>query len=200
MWAPELRAAALNAGWGEAFGRYKGIEVLKHPNDLFSIQEIIWDTQPDLLVETGTWKGGSAIYYADLGVEVISVDLAPARPPPEWVGVTYLRGSSTNPRNLYLINQACQDKRVMVLLDSAHDKQNVLDELVAYAPLVSEGCYLIVEDTALGRELQDTIHDDGNGPADALEEWLPDHPEFTVDLHRERFGPTMNPNGYLLKQ
>ena len=199
MWTPELRVAALKAGWGSAFGQWKGVEVLKLPSDLMSIQEIVWETKPDILVETGTWKGGSACFYGDLGVQVLSVDLAPARPPPEHPNVTYYRGRSTNPRNLYLINQACRDNRVMVLLDSAHDKQTVADELEFYAPLVSSGCYLIVEDTALGRELQDTIHDDGDGPADALEEWLPDHPEFVADPYRERYGPTMNPGGFLLR-
>lgn len=199
MWTVELRKAALEAGWGDAFGFYKGIETLKHPNDLFSIQEIIWDTKPDLVVETGTWKGGSAHFYADLGPDVVTVDLAPARPPPPHPKVTYLRGSSTNPRNLYLVTQACQNKTVMVLLDSAHDKQNVADELNAYANLVTPGCYMVVEDTALGTWLTGTVHDGGDGPADALDEWLPDHPEFTVDVYRERFGPTMNPDGYLLR-
>ena len=161
--------------------------------------EIIHETRPDIIVETGTWKGGSAVFYADLGVEVVSVDLAPASATPEYPGVTYLRGYSTSDLNLYRVTQAVQDKRVMVSLDSAHDKANVLAELEAYAPFVSEGCYLIVEDTALGTWLTGTIHDDGDGPADALNEWLPDHPEFVVDEHRERFGPTMHPGGWLLR-
>jgi cephalosporin hydroxylase len=199
MWTEQLKTAALVAGWGDAFGHWKGIEVLKHPNDLLSIQEIIHETGVDLVVETGTWKGGSAHYYGDLGVDVLSVDKAPAKTPPPHPNVEYLRGSSTSPRTLYLVNQACIDRRVMVLLDSDHAKANVAAELEAYAPLVAPGCYLIVEDTALGRELRDTIHDDGDGPADALEAWLPAHPEFKVDLHRERFGPTMNPGGYLLR-
>ena len=198
-WTTELKADALRASWGDSFGSWKGIPVLKHPNDLLSIQEIIHDTDVDLLVETGTYKGGSAHCYADLGADVISVDKAVSKDPPPHPNIEYIRGSSTSPRTLYLVNQACIDRRVMVLLDSDHSKANVTAELEAYALMVSVGCYLIVEDTALGRELQDTIHDDGDGPADALEDWLPDHPEFEADLHRERFGPTMNPGGFLLR-
>ncbi len=197
MWTEELKTAALAAGWGEAYGFWKGIPILKLPNDLLSIQEIIHDTDVDLLVETGTYKGGSAHYYADIGVDVISVDKAVAKDPPPHPKVEYIRGSSTSPRTLYLMYEACRDRRVMVLLDSDHSKANVTAELEAYASMVTEGCYLIVEDTALGRELRPTIHDDGDGPADALDDWLPDHPEFEVDLFRERWGPTMNPNGYL---
>lgn len=199
MWTADLRRAALAASWGDSYTHWKGVEVLKHPNDLVSMQEIIWDTKPDVIIETGTWKGGSAMFYADLGVEVHSVDKAPASATPPYPGVHYYRGESTLPRNLYRITQAVQGKRVMVSLDSDHSKANVLAELDAYHRFVSIGCYLVVEDTALGTWLTGTVHDDGDGPAAALDEWLPAHPEFQPDAYRERFGPTMHPGGWLLR-
>jgi cephalosporin hydroxylase len=198
MWTPELRQQALQAQWGDSFGCWKGIEILKHPNDLLSIQEIIHDTDVELVVETGTWKGGSAHYYADLGVDVISVDKSPAKPPPPHPRVEYRNGYSISPTNLYFIGEAAKEKRTMVLLDSDHSKQNVLAELDGYHEFVTPGCYLVVEDTALDTWLE-SVHWPDDGPDAALQEWLPDHPEFVVDEHRERFGPTMNPGGYLLK-
>jgi cephalosporin hydroxylase len=98
---------------------------------------------------------------------------------------------------LYLIRTAIVGKRVMVILDSDHHKQTVLDELREYAPMVSPGCYLIVEDTVFGREIHEDHKDDG--PADALDEWLPDHPEFQVDRSRELYGVSDHPGGWLLR-
>ena len=85
----------------------------------------------------------------------------------------------------------------MVILDSDHTKQHVLDELAAYADLVSPGCYLVVEDTNVnGHPVWPSF---GPGPWEAVHEWLPDHPEFRVDKTRERHLLTMHPNGYLLR-
>jgi len=177
---------------------WKGVRILKHPNDMISTQEIIWDTKPGVVVETGSKYGGSANFYADLGCEVHSVDVAPPHEPAAHPNVTYYRGFSTSPQVLFFIGEAVRGKRVMVILDSDHHKQTVLDELEAYAPFVSSGCYLIVEDTVFGRSIHLSDHKD-DGPADALDEWLPSHPEFRVDSSREKFGVTDHPGGYLLR-
>lgn len=201
-WTSELKLAAYQAWFNsgvEARTRWKGVQILKFPSDLFVAQEIIWETKPDVIIETGTFHGGSACFYGDLGVEVHSVDLAPPKPPPPHPNVTYHRGYSTSPSNVYFIGEAVRDKRVMVILDSDHHKANVLAELEAYGPMVSSGCYLICEDTNLGRSIW-LEEFGGDGPGDALDEWLPDHPEFQVDLSREKHGVTMHPGGFLLRQ
>jgi cephalosporin hydroxylase len=41
------------------------------------------------------------------------------------------------------------------------------------------------------------LEEHGPGPTEALERWLPQHPEFEVDSHRERYFHTFNPGGYL---
>lgn len=172
-------------GWPTSGVSWRGIHVLKQPVDLWLQQEIIWNTKPELIVETGSKYGGSANFYADLGVEVHSVDVAPPKTPVPHFLVTYYRGFSSNPTVHFKIVEACRDRRVMVVLDSDHSRETVLTELGLYAPLVTPGCYLIVEDTALG------------GPAEALAEWLPEHPEFRVDesitASREHAG------GYLIR-
>jgi cephalosporin hydroxylase len=40
----------------------------------------------------------------------------------------------------------------------------------------------------------------GDGPMEALERWLPDHPEFVRDEYRERLMVTFNPRGYLKRR
>ncbi len=175
--------------------RWRGIRTYKHPADLWVIQEIIYETGVEVIVETGSAHGGSANYYGDLGVEVHSVDLAPPKTPAPHPNVTYYTGYSVAPMNLYRIGKAVEGKRTMVLLDSDHHKANVLAELEAYSWMVTEGCYLIVEDTNFGRLV--FMEFEGDGPADALDEWLPSHPEFEVDRTREKHGLTLYPGGWL---
>jgi cephalosporin hydroxylase len=46
--------------------QWMGHLLLKWPPDLWMYQEIIFETRPDLIIETGTYKGGSALYFANL--------------------------------------------------------------------------------------------------------------------------------------
>jgi cephalosporin hydroxylase len=85
----------------------------------------------------------------------------------------------------------------MVILDSDHSKEHVLAELRAYAPLVTTGCYLIVEDTAATPIL---TPDAGPGPREAVEEFLRESPLFTVDGQCEKFLMTWQPGGYLRRR
>jgi len=43
------------------------------------------------------------------------------------------------------------------------------------------------------------LPDFGPGPMEALDEFLKTNSSFTIDAHRERFGLTFNPRGYLKK-
>ena len=77
-----------------------GATVLKYPTDLWSYQEIVAETRPDLIVETGTWRGGSALFLAGLldalgDGTVISIDIERRGEPPRHPRVEYWLGSST---------------------------------------------------------------------------------------------------------
>jgi cephalosporin hydroxylase len=85
----------------------------------------------------------------------------------------------------------------MVVLDSDHSRDHVLNELKAYSPLVTKGNYLIVEDTNLnGHPVHPSI---GPGPMEAVTDFLRYNDEYQIDKERERFYITFNPNGYLKK-
>ncbi|MEK9177356.1 MAG: CmcI family methyltransferase, partial [Patescibacteria group bacterium] len=88
--------------------------------------------------------------------------------------------------------------RVMVILDSDHHYTFVKDELPLYAQFVTAEQYLIVEDTSVNGNPVFEEYPDG-GPMQAVEEFLPLHPEFTADRSREKFWLTYNPKGYLLR-
>ena len=83
----------------------------------------------------------------------------------------------------------------MAVLDSDHGRDHVAREVAAWADLVSEGCYLIVEDTSVnGHPL---LPDFGPGPMEALDAFLAGRTDFVVDRSRERFLLTLTPRGYL---
>jgi cephalosporin hydroxylase len=180
-----------------------GVPTQKCPLDLWIYQEIIFETRPELIVETGTADGGSALYMASLcdllgGGEIVSIDIEHKPQRPTHPRITYIHGSSTDPKIVSRAEQAANGKRTMVILDSDHSRDHVLDELRAYAGLVSHGCYLIVEDTNVnGHPVR---KDHGPGPMEALQEYLREDRNFEVDESREKFFLTFNPKGYLRRR
>lgn len=180
--------------------RWLGAQALKNPLDLWIYQEIIFETQPALIVETGTYRGGSALYLAsmcdlvDRG-EVVSIDIEPLRDDyPSHPRITYLGGrSSTQPAVVEEMRSRAAGRPALVILDSDHSQRHVEAELAAYAPLVPIGCYVIVEDSNIGRIRKDLLP----GPLEAIETFLAGTDEFEVDREREKFLITQNPSGYL---
>lgn len=177
-----------------------GVPILKNPFDLWIYQEMIFELQPDLIIETGTYKGGSAYYFAKLfdlinHGRVLTVDpyVDPARPRHPRIG--YLTGSSTHPVIVnYLYQVAATAGKVMVILDSDHRMDHVLQELRLYSPLVSIGSYLVVEDTQLNGN--PVWPHTGPGPAEALHQFKQDD-QFISDPAREKLLLTFYPGGYL---
>jgi cephalosporin hydroxylase len=183
--------------------RWLGVSVVKSPMDLLILQEIIAETRPSLIVETGVLAGGSAYYMATLldllGIEgqIVGIDIDLSAVSPHISGhpkVELIEGSSTDPKIVADIHERAQGRRVMVDLDSDHRAEHVAGELRALAHLVTPGCYLVVEDTWIGRTVR---FDQGAGPAEALAEWLAEGQPFEVDRWRERLLLSHNGGGYL---
>ena len=184
--------------WTQA--TWLGAQALKNPLDLWVYQEIMAETRPELVVETGTYRGGSALFLATmcdlLGVgEVVSIDVEPVRDDyPEHPRITYLGGrSSTDPDVVDEVRERAAGRNVLVILDSDHSQAHVEAELEVYAPLVPIGCYLIVEDSNIGRIRKDLMP----GPLEAIETFLARSDSFEIDRDREKFLITFNPSGYL---
>lgn len=180
---------------------YRGVPILKNPLDLFIEQQIIWETKPDIIIETGTAFGGSALYYADLLQKmegkrfVITVDVQSSRytvAPDVLVcpRIILLDQGSLDKHSIDYINAWVQpDHKVMVILDSDHHMDHVYAELKAYSKFVTPGCYLVVEDTNTDLVLE------GYGPSgrDAVDDFLNDHVEFQDFTEKcSPFGFTFN--------
>jgi cephalosporin hydroxylase len=185
--------------WGNTF--WLGHRVLKCPLDLWCYQEILHDVRPELIIETGTYQGGSALFLASicdlLGQgTVLTIDLDQREDRPRHPRITYLTGSSTSDAILRQVRRRAKGtSRVLVILDSGHAKDHVLSEMDAYAPLVTPGSYLVVEDTNLNGHPVESDH--GPGPAEAVAEFLEQNDAFARDERREKFLLTFNPGGYL---
>jgi cephalosporin hydroxylase len=181
-----------------------GVAAQKCAFDLWVYQEVLHELRPAVIVESGTANGGSALFLASIcdlleHGEVVTVDIAgePGRPSHERI--TYLSGSSTEPAMVERVKQLVASRSpVIVILDSDHSRDHVLNELRLYAPLVSAGSYLIVEDSNINGH--PVVPDFGPGPAEAVTQFLTETDQFEIDRSREKFFLTFNPSGYLRKR
>jgi acyl dehydratase len=189
------------------------VESLKHTAPVFHgdtlyAQTTVLDkkessSKPDRGVVTVETRG-----YNQDGVEVLyfrrkvlvpkrgTVEEQPGRP--EHRRVTYVNRSSTSSETLDDLRATIgADERVMVVLDSDHSKDHVLEELRLYSSLVTAGQYLIVEDTNLNGH--PVLPEHGAGPMEAVEAFLAEASDFRRDPSKDKFLLTFNPCGYLLR-
>lgn len=191
-WLAEV-ADTINLSW---FGH----QLLKCPLDLWIYQELLVRTRPDFVVETGTWRGGSALYFAMLFDQlghgrVITVDIRAQPNCPKHPRIRYVEGASTDPTIVAEVQRSVSGGRVMVILDSDHRAGHVYQEILDYSPLVQTGDYLIVEDTNVNGH--PAYPDFGPGPMEAIDKFLSENDEFVIDRRCERFMMTLYPRGYL---
>ncbi len=179
-----------------------GVPIQKSPLDCWIYQEILFEQRPDLIVETGTYLGGSALFFAHLcdllgHGEVVTIDLQ-RRGRIEHPRVTQLEGDALSEEILAAVRRrAGLAQRVMVVLDDDHSADHVLRELRAYGGFVSRGGYMVVEDTNVNGHPVMSGH--GPGPGEAVGEFLRETNEFSVDRAREKFLLTYFPGGWLRK-
>lgn len=182
---------------------WRGVPTEKCPLDLWIFQEIIFETKPELIIECGTGHGGTTLFLADFCESIkfgniISIDKTKDNSRPVHQRISYLQGLTISEESLsYLREKIKNHKTVMVILDDDHHKEHVLKELIAYSEFVSKGNYLIVEDTNLNGN--PVYADFGQGPKEAVEEFLRLNKNFTPDRKREKYFLTFNPDGYLLR-
>jgi len=181
--------------------RWLGVSTQKSPLDTWIFQELLFEVKPDVMVETGTYKGGSSFYYASLmdllrHGRVLTVDIEDYPGKPDHPRVTFFLGSSTSSKTLDQLRAAiAPGEKVMVTLDSDHHAPHVAEELRLYSELVTPGSYLIVEDAHFNGH--PILPGFGPGPYEAVEDFLRTHPNFERDRTREKFGMTFNPGGWL---
>ena len=180
-----------------------GTQTLKCPFDLWIYQEIIYELNPDIIVECGTFQGGSALFLASIcdlvkNGTILTIDIEKKKDRPQHRRIRYLHGSSTKEDTIEEIKRLIQgNDSVMVILDSNHHKDHVLKEMRVYSEFVTPGSYLIVEDTNINGH--PVLPDFGPGPMEAIEDFLRDNDNFIIDNTKEKFFLTFASSGYLMK-
>jgi cephalosporin hydroxylase len=177
-----------------------GVPILKSPQDCWVYQETFHELRPDVLIETGTYLGGSTLFFAAMfdllgHGRVVTIDDR-ARTRLEHPRITAIIGDSTSDAVVQRVREEAAGARVvMVVLDSDHRAEHVLREMRAYAPLVTPGSYLVVEDTNVNGHPVAPEH--GPGPMEAVDRFLFDDSAFAVDRSREKFLVSYFPRGWL---
>lgn len=182
-----------------------GVPLWKNPLDLWVYQEIVWEVKPALIVETGTYRGGSAYYFASLcdligRGEVLTIDIMGRENRPQHPRIEYFKSSSVAPEAIAKVEAriAGADGPVLVILDSDHHEPHVRRELELYHGYVGDDSYLIVEDTNINGNPVNPFF--GPGPMEAVNDFLARHPEFEADRAREKYMVTHNPKGFLRRR
>jgi cephalosporin hydroxylase len=191
--------AWLRAAWDAKYVysfTWLGRPIIQLPEDMFRMQELVFEVKPDVVLETGIAHGGSLIFYSSLcralnKGRVIGVDIE-IRPHnrkaleqhPLLDRVTMVEGSSIDPKTVQRVRELIRpDEQVFLVLDSCHTKEHVLAELAAYAPLVKPGSYVIVMDGIMARLVgapRSQPDWEWNNPKQAAAEFVKAHPEFAV--------------------
>ena len=195
---------------------WMGEPVLNLPQDLFALQEIIYATRPQYIIEVGVAWGGSLLFSATLlevlgGEKVIGIDIYMPDDLKARLAshgrisqrLELIQGASTEAATLARVQDilgGCRE--VLVVLDSYHTHEHVARELELYSPLIGKGHYLICCDTVVEYIPEQTHRSrpwgPGNNPKTALDEFLKQNGRFEVDARlQNKLLFTCNPGGYL---
>ncbi len=198
-----------------------GRPIIQTPQDIVALQEVIFKTKPDVIIDIGIARGGSIVFFAsmlelnalyggneDAKVLGIEIDLRShnrnaIENSPLSRRIELIEGSSLSPEVISQVASYINNKKtVMVCLDSLHTHTHVLAELEIYSKFVTSGAYCIVFDTSI-EGMDDSLFEDrpwktGNSPGSAVKEFLSKEDDFTIDESiNNQLMVTMNKNGYL---
>jgi cephalosporin hydroxylase len=193
-----------------------GEPILQLPMDMFALQEIIFRTRPDYIVECGAAWSGSLLFYSTLmevlgGKKIVGIDIYIPDDLRKRIGsfgslserIQFIHGSSVDPGTVSQVKAVVgSSRKVMVILDSFHTHEHVLAELRLYSPLVGEGYYLVCSDTVVEYQPKDMNRPrpwgPGNNPKTALDEFMKENDRFEIDWAvSDKLLISCIPGGYL---
>jgi len=201
-----ISEAWLRVGWDTKYVygfSWLGRPIIQLPEDMIRIQEVIYQIQPDVIVETGIAHGGSLVFYASLCTaigkgRVIGVDVE-IRPHNRKAiedhrlspMITLIEGSSSDPSTVQSVKEKIgSSETVLVLLDSNHSKEHVFAELESYSPIVSVGSYIVACDGIMKQVVgapRTQPEWTWNNPLSAIDDFLAAHSNFISEEPNKQF-------------
>ncbi len=194
-----------------------GRPIIQYPQDIIAIQEIIYQVQPDLIIETGIAHGGSLILHASICEligkgEVLGVDIDIREHNKNEIlnhrmskRISMIQGSSIDETIVKQVAAIAAGKeKILVILDSNHTHDHVLNEMKWYAPFVTKDSYMLVFDTVV-EDLANDIYDNrpwgvGDNPKTAVWEFLKTNNDFVIDTAMDnKLLISVAPSGFLKK-
>lgn len=190
----------VKVGWNQKYPytfSWMGRPVIQLPEDMLRTQEVIYNIKPDVIIETGVAHGGSLIYYASLckAMEkgrIIGIDIE-IRPHNRkaieahelFPYITLIEGSSTDSSVVEQVHSLVKPgETTLIILDSNHSRQHVLEELEAYKDLVSAGSYIVATDGVM-KYLSDVPRGGEdwaqNNPTESAHEFIKNNPDFIIE-------------------
>jgi cephalosporin hydroxylase len=197
---------------GQVYQRtyWLGTKTQQAPTDMWALQEIIVQQKPDFVIETGTLRGGSALFFAtvfhafkDSG-RVITVNIKKETDPvTEELDifkehVIQIIGDAASEETVKKIAAIVKGRPALVMIDDYHDWRHVLKELPLYAPFVKTGGYIVLHDTNYDTYAPQKIYPNG-GPLKAAQKYIADGAPFEIDRSQEKFLLTFCPMGFLMR-
>jgi cephalosporin hydroxylase len=190
-----------------------GVPIIQLPEDVVIMQELIWKTRPDIVIECGLAHGGSALFYASLldligkgfvigiDVEIRHYNRIAIENHPMSHRVRMIEGSSVSDETIGKVKEAVKGAgKVMVVLDSNHSKEHVAKELDLYKDFVTPGSYMVAMDGAqayvwdIPRGKSEWKEDN---PLIAIEDFIGHTQDFVIDERCNKLMVSSNPKGYL---
>ncbi len=199
--------------------RYAGIPLVKLPEDLRVYEHIMWAMRPDVVIEIGTYGGGSALWFRDRlrtleqygrsrSPRIISVDMdtraaatALKEVDPDFEKTIVLVEGDVCDASLpdRVRSHLPEGARCLVVDDSAHTYETTMAALRGFSQFVPPGGFLVIEDGCVDVEELRVDPDWPRGVLPALHEWLASEPgqAFVVRRDLEAYGLSTNREGFL---
>jgi cephalosporin hydroxylase len=203
------------------FFDWMGVPIIQFPSDVVVLQELIFKVKPKFIIESGIAHGGMLLFYATilkaLGIKehkIIGIDIKIRNANkrrllknPLIKNIELVEKSSTENGIINFLTKKFSikksDKKI-VILDSNHTKEHVLNELSLYSEILNKGDYIVVMDTIIefidkkfnvGKKFKK-----GNSPFNAVSIFLKNNKYYKIDTYYENKSFFTNArNGFLRK-
>ena len=162
----ELAQAIIN---GKFLSFYRGIDLLKGPEDLFILYQMFWHVRPRTVIELGSFTGASALWMADAlkgsniecNVFSVDIDLSLLHPllkslqPPN---LSFFEGDCNEIKEVFPTRFLNEQPHPIIIIDDAHiDIPRTMDYFHRH---LLPGDYIVCEDTSPGQPAVPLSSDD----------------------------------------